>query len=818
MEGYEPPLVAMSGNGYHIMQRVNLDMNDTLPSRLEAYFHEAPIEGDEDTEDLDSIFDPPRIIKVPGTMSVKGVPTEERPHRLSFILTEGSATPDEELGKHITQLLPYEAPLIDTTTKKKRKRRVSSIKPCYKLFAEEGGRLSATGSETRLLMLALVTEAHSKGYSRDQIVELFSHNENFDPEKTRKEVDHQLGKMAVEGIKPWSCLAIYKHGGCLGESCSKFKGQVARYRPLEPPVPGQPANPDSFFDGADKFVPSFLVDYIIESAGEGHIKTPRTKKGGDLTWWYNPETGIFKDNGVSFLHEKIIHLLGDKVRNHMIIEVVSLIQKKTYINRQDFEEAADILVLQNGVYHLDTEELTEYGPQYNATSRWPMAYDPDATCPAVLKFLEQVIPGRVQDFLEWLGYHFIKDYRFNVILMLIGDGENGKSVLLNLLRTFLGGINNVSNVKLYDLVTDKFAASRLYGKVANIYPDIDQHELKYTGLLKALTGNDWFGVQEKHFQGFDMRNRAKLSFSTNKMPKTPDSSRAFHRRWFVVNCPNFFVKDATPEQEADGIFPRDPNIIAKITTPQELSGLFNEALKGRRRLLENGGFSLASVDERQKHYEEMMDPVAAYITNCVTTLDPTGVIPQDDFFRFYFQFCKVRGFTPVLRQTFTKQIKPRIVALKEARLTFGEGRRPCWIGISMAPDKAKAPCEKCAAYPACISTKRMKRDGVSPKVQYKALVAADIAREIREKNAPPPPDTSELTEHVLIERQLVTTNTLDAAILILSENDNKMPQQLLRRKLEYYGHDWNEANRVLRGDPRLRFEAMFVTLKKEESA
>ena len=47
IQGYESPLVAMSGNGYHILQKVNLDIRDDLPSKLEAYFHEAP------TEDMD---------------------------------------------------------------------------------------------------------------------------------------------------------------------------------------------------------------------------------------------------------------------------------------------------------------------------------------------------------------------------------------------------------------------------------------------------------------------------------------------------------------------------------------------------------------------------------------------------------------------------------------------------------------------------------------------------------------------------------------------------------------------------------------------
>ena len=132
-----------------------------------------------------------------------------------------------------------------------------------------------------------------------------------------------------------------------------------------------------------------------------------------------------------------------------------------------------------------------------------------------------------------------------------------------------------------------------------------------------------------------MLNTAKLSFATNKMPKTPDSSRAFHRRWFICNCPNFFVKDATPEMAAQNTFPCDSEMLSKITTPSELSGLFNLALEGRRRLLREGGFDLGSVDERQKIYEELMDPVAGFLDHCVNIIDPTGIIQQDTFFQLY---------------------------------------------------------------------------------------------------------------------------------------------------------------------------------------
>jgi len=102
---YKTPFLAMSGNGYHVLQKVDIPipegMRETVAEKLQAYFRETPLSGK-----ADSIFDLPRVIKVPGTLSVKGKPSLERPHRVSKIITSGSMEPDEKLAEHILSLQP----------------------------------------------------------------------------------------------------------------------------------------------------------------------------------------------------------------------------------------------------------------------------------------------------------------------------------------------------------------------------------------------------------------------------------------------------------------------------------------------------------------------------------------------------------------------------------------------------------------------------------------------------------------------------------------------------------------------------------------
>lgn len=790
IQGYKMPFVAMSGNGYHVIQKADIPVDEDTPSRLEAYFHEAPTEG------MDSIFNLSRIIKTPGTLSVKGPHTEERPHRLSHIVNEGDPNADDALRAHINELEPYVpipkiyVPTPTDTTVAIKKRRTGSIRPCFKRFAEEGGKLSANGKKDNNLRLALVTEAHFKGYNRKQIIDLFSASEDWDEKITTYNVDRQLGKIAVEGLKVWSCRAIHKQDGCLGETCKRYKKNVAKYIPTPAPDPGQPAPSDAFFDGNDKFIPNYMVNYIIQTTGENHILTPTTDKGGDITWRYHPRGGIFRPDGVSYIEKEAKHLLGDKVQRKMISEVVKLTQIETYIDRDQFEEDPDVLVLKNGVYHFDTEELTEHSPQYHARSRLPITYDPDAECPVILKFIIEVIPADVTTFQEWVGYHLIKDYRWAKILLLVGDGENGKSKLLLLLVALLGK-RNVSSVELIELITNRFKKAELYGKLANIAPDLGAEELKNTGRLKSLTGDDYIEAARKHQHPFRFRNHAKLSFSTNKLPRSPDRSRAWFRRPLIMKCPNIFVGDDC-----------DPAILDKITTPQELSGMLNWALEGRRRLIEQGNFTRGETAEQiQELYEELEDDITAFFNHCVDTNDFEGIVPKDDFHRLYYQFCKMKGFSPVLKQTFSKEIKPRIVNLGEGRRKIGEKRVPCWTGISMTPDLARPGCQGCQGYIACISTRDK---SISYKGRYTTPVTLDTpdakVEKKPEKGLSPPASAAEVSPAVH-ERSLLkerTSSIIQELISTIKAQGRVIPEWPVLF-LERYGIPHDKAVNILEG-------------------
>jgi hypothetical protein len=99
-QGWPLPILADSGNGYHLLYRVDLPADDDgiVQGVLQALAKR--FDGDGVKVDR-TVFNPARITKVYGTMARKGEHTAERPHRRTAVL---------ELSE---QLVPVPLPLLE---------------------------------------------------------------------------------------------------------------------------------------------------------------------------------------------------------------------------------------------------------------------------------------------------------------------------------------------------------------------------------------------------------------------------------------------------------------------------------------------------------------------------------------------------------------------------------------------------------------------------------------------------------------------------------------------------------------------------------
>jgi len=425
----------------------------------------------------------------------------------------------------------------------------------------------------------------------------------------------------------------------------------------------------------DRFNPVKYCDYLLNTY-PNQFKTPSNDQGGDTIYRYNPATGTWQNDGIPFTEQVLEQILAEDTTTKNYTDVVKHLQVKTYTKPQDFQENPHKIPLRNGTLDTETMQLEPHNPANHARNRLPVTYNPDATCPRFKQFLEQVLPEDTEFIQEWIGYHLIKDYRYQRCLVLLGDGDNGKSTLLNVITALLGP-ENIATETLYRLTANRFSPAELYGKLANISADIGPDELRHTGTIKMLTGGDWITAERKNRDPFPYRNYAKLTFSCNQLPRTPDETLAFFKRFIVLTLDQTILKDR-----------QDPRLLEKLTTESELSGILNWALKGLTRCLKRGSLAEPGTAEQRKElYLAMSDPVTGFINTHITE-DPETFEVKQDLVNAFNQYCKHRGFIPVsdrkfyeqLRKTlYTRDYRPTLYSLEHP-----EGKQiACYKGISL---------------------------------------------------------------------------------------------------------------------------------------
>lgn len=389
--------------------------------------------------------------------------------------------------------------------------------------------------------------------------------------------------------------------------------------------------------------------------------------------------GVYVHGGEAKIYQECEERLGaPNITSYQINEVAGHIQRSTYVVRPEFNKDGGVLNLVNGLYVIRTGELIDHRAEFLSTIRIPVAYDPDADCPLIKKFFSEVLrPENIPVIEEFFGYCLIPAHWIQRLVLCIGDGGNGKSTLLELLRAFLGS-QNCSHLSLQQIEAQRFALASLYGKLANIHADIPSKPLKYTGWLKMLTGGDTISAEKKFKEPFSFVNHAKLIFSTNKPPKVIDEdSFAFWRRWILINFPNKFVGDNA-----------DKLILAKMTTRDELSGLLNVALQGLDRLLRSGDFSyLASADEVAEQYRKESDPIYAFIEDmCEPDLE--GWVSKDNLYQAFAAYCDNQHISKLGKESFGRQLKntPNAHVVARQRRVSGELMWG-WHGIKVVTDK-----------------------------------------------------------------------------------------------------------------------------------
>lgn len=434
--------------------------------------------------------------------------------------------------------------------------------------------------------------------------------------------------------------------------------------------PHSEQTPEYFFKanrgGVPSFIPKLMGDAILEK-----FRFFALSRKSDI-WVYRPKRGIWTPNGEELILSIVTNWLGELYRPSNSAWTEDYIRNTNYVSKDRIEGEPTKIVLRNGVYDLITHVLSPFDPDIYALQALPFSYNPEAKAEKINKFLEDVCPERVQTLKEMAGYCLLRGYPIHRFFILEGSGRNGKGTYINLVKAFLGK-ENVSSVSLQHLDKNRFKPAELHGKLANLNNDIPAETLKNTGILKQLTSGDLITVEKKGKDPFQMENYAKMIFSANQVPMTLDDSDAFHRRAITIK----FL------QEFDDGVNADPKILEKITTEEEKSGFFNEAIVYLKNLLDRGKFyGERSIEERKMEYIKLSNPIQYFALTCIAK-DLNARTYRADLYNAYVRVCERLEKIPTNDVWFGKTVRRYLPYTHEAQETIDGRKVRIWKGIRL---------------------------------------------------------------------------------------------------------------------------------------
>ena len=436
-----------------------------------------------------------------------------------------------------------------------------------------------------------------------------------------------------------------------------------------------------FFSGKTTFLAKLMIDecelesnYFLDTAEQLH----------------RYQDGIYKPDGANFIRVYSKNVLGEAwtaTRYQSLLDWL--------INPVEADEVnsdPNILNVKNGLLHLDTSELHPHSPYYLSNTRIPVDYRNDAAWEvnstgqpvinpesgnpkftaagkAVQRFITSIVPLDTVDLTyEMSGYCLSAQAKYDRGFILVGSGANGKGTLLNLISAMIGR-DNISNVTAQDLCESRFKGAELFGKLANICADIPASPIQDTSQIKMITSGDSISAERKHQHPFQFRPFATLLFSANEIPRSRDKTHAFYRRWNFIPFPNKFEGQD-----------KDENLIARLTSPENLSALLCFSIAGLKRLWEQRNFSVSqSSNLIMSEYKVSNDNVASFIEDNVTE-SPGSTIERKALYDAYKEYCEENGYNSVAVRRFNANFQSQL-----PRVERRDHPRPAhWIGVYLS--------------------------------------------------------------------------------------------------------------------------------------
>lgn len=306
------------------------------------------------------------------------------------------------------------------------------------------------------------------------------------------------------------------------------------------------------------------------------------------------------------------------------------------------------MIFRNGVLNTDDMTLHPHSSDYQTNIVFSdLDYNAESECPIFQKVVSEALdPETAKVLQEICGYLLFPDSRHEKIGVLVGEGRNGKSVILSMISYALGE-KNVTHFSLPQ-ITD---ASGIYianmvGKLANICHDSGNLiKVGNEGILKQYASGEPLTAKVLYQQPIITTNYPHSIIAVNALPVSADVSDGYFRRFLIIDFPHQIPLNKVDRQLFEKMKPERMGVLLWI-------------IEGMKRLLSESDFTESkAVENIRRQYRKDNDIVATFIDEYDLRPSETEMRPLSEVFRMFNAWTKDNNYRPLSNRTFASRLR-----------------------------------------------------------------------------------------------------------------------------------------------------------------
>ena len=321
----------------------------------------------------------------------------------------------------------------------------------------------------------------------------------------------------------------------------------------------------------------------------------------------------------------------------------------------------------NGVFDLETMKLNPFDVKYKTDIVLDFDYLEDARSGLWDRVLARTVPDENmrETFHQYCGCFLAKraEYKIEYICFVVGEGQNGKSIICKAVVNMLGPnvASSYSPEQLFKSSQMEYHLADVNGKIVNYCDEVSNKDFSGGDFKQFVSGGAFTGRHPYSRRPTKVDKIPLMLCCANKIPPTTDDTEGYFRRFLIILAPNHI-------DDRD----KDPMLEMKLQAPEVKSAIFNWVLEGYRTFIANDGKidiagSVKEVVEEMKansnSLRRWIDTFGYVAAEPKSASDP-GWKSLKEWVQEYIRYCQDWGETPRSRSAVTEQFKKMGAASK----------------------------------------------------------------------------------------------------------------------------------------------------------